>query len=89
MLNEWSPVLYFAPDIVVNDAETDHDARHQHAIIHVFCSGRRCRGPKAPENNKEDVETCEAIVDCTKITRYAPGASLKWRLYDFIVIVFD
>ena len=89
MLNERSLVLCLAPDIVVHDAETDHDACHQHTVIHVFCSGRRRRGPKAPEKNKEDVNTSEDIVDRAKNTRDAPGAPLEWGLYDFIIMVFD
>ena len=81
--------MFLAPEIVVHDAEADHDARHQHAVVHVFRSGRCLRGPKAPENYKEDVKTCEDIVDYTKITRYAPRAPLELRLYHFIVMVFD
>ena len=89
VLDERSPVLRLAPDVVVYDAETDHDARHQHAVIHVLRRGGRRRGPKAPKEDEEDVETGKDVVDDADNTRDAPRAPLEWGLYDFIVIVSD
>ena len=87
VLDERAPVLRLTPYVVVHDAETDHDACHQHAIIHVFGRGGRDRGPEAPEENEENVEAGEDVVDYAEDAGYAPWAPLEWELDDFVVIV--
>lgn len=85
MLDERSPVLRLAPYVVVHDAEPNHDARHQHAIIHVFGRRRRRRRPETPKENEEDVEAREDVVDYAEKARYAPWAPLEGGLDDIIV----
>ena len=87
LLDERAPVFRLAPYVVISDAETDHHARHQHAVIHVF--GRRgCDGgPEAPEEDEEDVEDCEGVVGYAEDTGDAPEAPLEWGMNDFVIMV--
>ena len=69
VLNERSLILRLTPYIVVHDAETDHGARHQYAVVHVLWSGRCRWGPETPEKDEENIDTCEGVVNRAEKTR--------------------
>ena len=87
MLDEGTPVLRLAPDVIVYDAEGYDDACYKYAVIHVLRVGGRDGWPEAPEEDEEDVEACEGVVGYAESAGDAPCAPLEGRLGDFVVIV--
>lgn len=79
-LNQWTLVLFLAPDVVIDHTEADDGAGNKHAIIHVLRRRRPKGRPETPEDDEDDVEAGESVVDGAPYSGDAPGAPDETRL---------
>ena len=79
-LNQRTQILFLAPHEIVQYTENDHGPRDHDAVVHVLWRRRRCWGPEAPENDKNNVQACEGIVDRAHQAREPPRSPHQARL---------